>query len=166
MDLVEHIKGLLEVMEDPLAPDQPNAKDRALTLLDLSAKLREVAANLTERSKDVAIKVIDAQGDIEFGTVRYYVSVDKGEPKCKDNEKLLDALLNVTGGDMKAVSTCMSTGAFKPGACRDRLGDEWGKHFSVEDKKKLKEGSVNTPKPPERSLQRFDSQFMRPRSSR
>lgn len=61
--------------------------------------------------------------------------------KCNDPAATLEAILTETGGDFDAVCECLSSGAFKHGACRKPLGEKWEQHFTEEvvDKVELKE---------------------------
>lgn len=101
------------------------------------------------------IEWIKANGDIEIGTVRYYVGTEK-ETKCVDQREALEAFLDAAGGDLDAVSTMLASGAFKHGAARALLDEErYAKLFVTTEKSKLKEGK------PDRKLIRVDSQYVR-----
>ena len=91
------------------------------------------------------IEWIEAHGEplVETagGPRRLYVAPDK-TTKCLDNRDALVAVLTATGGDVDALLGCLSSNAFKPGACKAVLGDEWPKHFEVKETKRLGEGTA------------------------
>lgn len=95
--------------------------------------------------KDAMIERVETHGEplIETaeGPKRLYVTVDK-VTKCNSPAETLAGMLDNTGGDLDAVARCLSSGAWKPGACRGVLGGEWRRHFTVEERKSLKEGSA------------------------
>lgn len=101
------------------------------------------------------IEWIKANGDIEIGTVRYYVGTEK-EAKCTDQRTALDLILEASGGDLDAVASVLASGAFKPGAARALLSPvQYEAVFLTTEKSKLKEGK------PDRKLIRVDSQYVR-----
>lgn len=74
------------------------------------------------------------------GTKRLYVGNDR-RTKCIDTKSALARLLGATGGDLNAVAECLASGAWKPGACRELLGDAWGEVFIVEEVPNLETGA-------------------------
>ena len=92
--------------------------------------------------KAAFIEFCESYGDLELPgpePKRLYPGTVK-RTKCKDTRVTFEALLELTGGDIDSIHECMSSGAFKHGACRKVLGDSWGDHFSVEEVKDLKTG--------------------------
>lgn len=73
---------------------------------------------------------IPERGEIEINGKKYYVGPTKKE-SCIDVAKAVDAIFTVAGGDVKAVTDCISKNGLKPGACKKVLGDAWGEHFTV-----------------------------------
>jgi hypothetical protein len=120
------------------------------------------------------LPILKDRGPIEIGTVKYYHGFTKPDWKCVDVAKAMEAVklkaekVNKETGeavvDWSLVADCLSTGAFKPAATREFLGDEADKHFTREDPK----GKVERKAPPvertpkiEPSVQVIDTKFIR-----
>ena len=143
----------------------------ALSQLDPSSSIEDIAATMgmldamMQRAKELraefeqqCIEWIKANGEIEIGTVRYFI----GNPKThKDNDpgETLEVLLEVSGGDLDGIKCCLSSGAFKHGAVKKFLeehGDgRYEQLFTVIERERLEEGKV---KP---QLQKVDSRFIK-----
>lgn len=129
--------------------------DKVLDVMDkveaAKAKLKEVSASL----ESAVIEWIKANGDIEMGTVRWYVGLTK-TTKCIDNGKTLEALFEACGGDFAKVAEMLASGAFKHGACKGVLSeDQYAALFVVKESDELKEGKPN------KRLQKVDSRFLK-----
>lgn len=106
-------------------------------VLFAKAKLKELEQTLEEG----LIEWMRANGDLVISDdKRLYIGQDK-RTRCNDPAATLEALLTATGGDFGAVCDCLSSGAWKHGACRKPLGDAWDEHFTTEtvDRVKVKE---------------------------
>ncbi|MBK8246430.1 MAG: hypothetical protein IPK85_03390 [Gemmatimonadetes bacterium] len=88
---------------------------------------------ITERRQDVPIQSA-------MGVRRLYVSPEK-KYVCEQPTATLSALMVATGGDIEAVAGSLSSGAFKVGACRKHLGDDFDRHFTMTLTPDLKEGA-------------------------
>ena len=135
---------------------EPDAtRDQVLAALDFTARLREVARELTEQVEVGAIAWVQAHGDIEDGEKRYYVAPNKSV-KCLDVKGTLGAVLEVAGGDLDAVIECLSSGAFKPAKTKALLGERADEFFETTETADLKTGAAGKPR-----LQKFDPKFIR-----
>jgi hypothetical protein len=114
----------------------------------MKARMREIDAAFEE----AVIAWITEHGEIECGDVRWYVGTEK-TTRCIDQGELLRTLLETRGVD--AVGACLASGAFKPGAAREVLGEHWNDHFTVTEKPDLKTGK------PKRGLQSVDMRFLK-----
>lgn len=81
------------------------------------------------------IPIVTAKGE-----KRLYVGIDK-KTRNPNPTDTLARLLTATGGDLNAVAECLSSGAWKPGACREVLGDAWGDCFTVEEVASIETGA-------------------------
>lgn len=88
---------------------------------------------MTEKRMDIPI--VTAKGE-----KRLYIGTDK-KTRNPNPTDTLARLLTATGGDLNAVAECLSSGAWKPGACREVLGDEWGSCFTVEEVASIETGA-------------------------
>ena len=149
-DLITTVREAYAVLYDP-GP----TRDDVLKALDLSARLREVARELTEQVEAGAIAWVQAHGEIIDGDVRYYVGANKSV-KCRDVKGTLGAVLEVTGGDLDAVIECLSSGAFKPAKTKALLGKRADEFFETTETMDLKTGAAGKPR-----LQKHDPRFIR-----
>lgn len=130
-----------------------------LLAINFHDRLKQVSNDLGKQLNAAACKFIKANGDIICGTVRYYVGVDK-TVKCKDVKGTLELMLSSAEGDMDRVAACLSSDAWKHGACKEVLGDKvWAEAFETTSKDKLEEGKA--PKQP--SLKKIDTKFLKPK---
>ena len=113
----------------------------------MKARMKEVDAAF----EAAVIAWIQANGEIECGDIRYYVGTEK-VTRCIDQTTTLWTLLEAGGGD--TVAHCLSSGAFKPGACREVLGELWDGHFVTTERPDLKTGK------PKRGLRSVDKRFL------
>jgi hypothetical protein len=100
---------------------------------------RAAVQSLAQRFEAACIGWIDANGDLIDGDKRYYVGHDK-KHKCRDVRATLEALLVETGGDLDALNTCLSSGAFKPATTMTTLGDKAAEFFETQITQDLKTG--------------------------
>ena len=131
-------------------------EDRIATVDDIATALgilktrKDQLSQITALLEDAMLKHIIATGEsITVGMTRYYAGVDK-VTKCKDPRALLETML---GLDIDTAADCLSANAWKPGQCREALGDAWHEHFEVTERDRLKEGK------PQRTLQKADIRF-------
>ncbi len=73
------------------------------------------------------------------GLKRLYATNEK-TIKCRDAKATLASLLEQHGPDVAAQA--LASNAFKQGACKALLGDEWPNHFEVIERNKLAEGGA------------------------
>lgn len=145
---------------DEISPNAPMEDVLGLHMhLELFAKaLRYVKKQMEARM----IQWINANGDIECGTVRYYVGPDK-KVKPIDNPKILETLYMVLEGDEAAVCQCMSSSPWKYGGIRKLLEGCEGQIdappfddlFATIEEDDLKTGK------PKKKLQQADQRFLK-----
>lgn len=137
--------------------------------LEFIAAVRDVVRAQLERAKERAKAVdeamlehIEATGeDIVIGDVRYYAAHPK-DIDCPDKEATAVAVLEAVGGDMRRFGECLSSDAFKPGACRKVLAPEvFDRCFVTTVRDKLAEG-----KPAAKRLVAADTRFLPGRNER
>lgn len=103
-------------------------------------QIREIDAAL----KCGMIEWINANGQIQHGTKRFYVG-NKRTTKTKGKAAAIMAILDSTGGDLDALASLLVAEPIKPGAAKKQLGDElWDVHFEVLDVPDLKTGKATT----------------------
>lgn len=136
-----------------LSPDAPVEQ-----VLDVRGRIEAATQRLREVKgmiDDAMMQWIEANGDITYGDIRYYVGVSR-DKKCRDNAKAADAILTATGGDFEAFAQTLSSNAFKPGACGHVLSPEaFDECFEVIEQKDIKTGK------PKKTIQRVDQRFVR-----
>lgn len=129
--------------------------------------VRELKERADEASKwldEALLAIVRANGPFTIGHVRYYAGV-KTTIKCVSPVRTAAAILSLSGvdfdpsHDLKLLGECLSSGAFKHGACRDVLGPEWGEHFKETTADELKEGKPAKEKPAAK-LQKVDTRFI------
>lgn len=136
-----------------LSPDA--TQDEVLDVLGRIAAAKDAIRELGSMAEEAAIQWIEANGDIEVGDVRYYVGTNR-TTKCTDTRATMEAALNATGGDIDAMCELLSSGAWKPGACRKTLSpDDFDMLFTTSETLDLKTGK------PKRGLQRVDQRFIK-----
>lgn len=141
----------IDTVENGLA-----SREEVLNALNFMDALSEATRELKARLEAAAIKWIEANGELEFGDIRYYVGPNK-TTKCLNLSGTLEALLTATGGDFEAVVRCLSTSAFKHGACREALPEsEYNALFKTEEVMDLKEGKPKGPR-----LQKVNERFLK-----
>lgn len=150
-------KELLDTIDAAIAAIENGeaSPDQVLAAIDFTQRLKEIHAQLKDRLEVAAIAFIKKHGDIQDGTRRFYVGVAK-TTKCTDLRGTIEAVLLASGGDFDAFAGCLSSNAFKPGACKDILGEAFGKLFKTSDEDEMREG-----KPAKQKLQKVDTRFIK-----
>jgi len=133
-----------------------SSRDELLAAMDTVKALKEAVAVVAERIEQAAIEWIGANGEIEERGVRYYVGPNR-TTKCTDLAKTLEAVLQATGGDFQATVACLSSSAWKHGACRDVLPvNTYAELFKTTEVADLKTGAAKPPR-----LQKVDDRFVK-----
>ena len=126
-------------------------------MAELRAKidfLKEFTKRIAGRWDDMMLAIVQDKGDQVIGEIRYYAGVEK-KTKCPDKAKGLETILECAGGDFGAVAEMLASDPFKPGACKELLGERWGEVFEVTEKAELKEGK------PSKKLMAINPKFIR-----
>lgn len=149
-------------------PIETTSNEIQTSILDIddTASADHVAATITrleayiERGKELKVEMesalmrwITVNGEVQIGTVRYYVGTKK-TTRCIDTAGAIERLLMLTSGDFEAVCACLASQPLKPGACREVMGDDWAKFFNVFEESDLKEGK------PIKRVQKIDERFI------
>lgn len=159
LDLVLSIERHIEKLSDPEHQEDPDSRETVVAAINavdvLKAKTRELSGHV----EAAAVACIKRHGDIVVGEIRYYAGTEK-TTKVIDKAGCLEAVLNAAAGDLGAVcEQYMVSEPFKPGACKELLGEEAAqKLFKTEIKDELKEG-----KPARNKLMKADSRFIKPK---
>ena len=107
--------------------------------------LKGLATEFCASIDDVLIELCEAGYETlvqtEKGPRRLYAAPDK-RTTCNSVPLTVTGILAASGGDIGVLAQCLSSNAFKPGACRAVLGEQWNTYFTVDERKKLNEGSV------------------------
>lgn len=115
--------------------------------------LQERLKHLSAEIEQALIENIDAHGEIDIGDgKRLYVGRDRSY-KCRSVEQTFEALFETVGGDQALLCEHLSSGAWKPGACKRTLGERFVEMFDEVEANDLKTGSAK------RIVKTFDSQF-------
>ena len=143
----------------------------AIQLLDA---IKEWVKEQQESMNLRLIEYLQANGEFQFGSVKYWLGATKPDWKCIDVAACLEAVkikaecVDADGEavvDWRLVADCLSANAFKPGATRKFLGDDAGKHFVLPEPKPKVENDA--PKPERRakvegpSVQTLNLDFLR-----
>lgn len=104
--------------------------------------------------KEAELAAVERLGGVDLGDGRrLYVGTTK-RTKCRDVAATLEGLLDATQGDVERIASCLSSNAWKHGACREYLSD-WDEHFHVEEVKDVKTGKAK------RAVQLADDRYSR-----
>lgn len=113
------------------------------------------AKQLDTLLKEALLEYLNEPGkELIIGENRYYIGTKK-KVVSGDKGKLLEALLESSGGDFEAVAEVLASQPFKHGACKGVLGDAWGDHFT-----ELVEDDVKTGKP-KKEIKVVNDRFIR-----
>lgn len=127
--------------------------DAVLAVMNDVEVLQKRAKEVKHQLEQALIAYIDEHGEIEAGDVRWYVGIDKTYKPAVPLPQLVENLLAVTEGDFDRFCELLSSGAFKPGACKSVLGDGFDAAFETIVKRNLETGK------PRRSLKSVDKRF-------
>ena len=111
--------------------------EQAGTLDASIANMDDLLKQVKAERDDLYRERIEAHGEFTVGTKRRYMGYET-KTTCIDVGRAIDAVLTATEGDLVAMSLCLSSGALKPGACRQVLGDQFNSHFLTERKGTVK----------------------------
>ncbi len=146
--------GLFEIQT---SIDAITDKADAQIILDLINKVDWIGSRSRELKKELEPKLIawiEANGDIEVGTVRYYIGNNKKD-KCNDLPLTVQALFTACGGDFETFCSVLSANAIKAGAAKKLIGeDKFAKLFDTIIEKDIKTGK------PVKMVHRVDSRFV------
>jgi hypothetical protein len=126
----------------------------AIGLLDeVIRRAREIKSGI----EDVALKIVQRDGEQTIGPVRYYAGPTKTY-KCRDVRHTLNTMLAML--DVDTLNDCLSSSAFKAATFRDAVKsigqpDMFAAHFDTIEKWELREGK------PSAKLQKHDARFDR-----
>ncbi len=122
----------LDVLESGLA-----TSDQILEASEFVDALGAAYRQIKERYEQAAVAYIKANGEIRSGERRLWVEPNT-TVKCTDVKGTLQALLEVTGGDLEAVVGCLASDAWKQGQTRKVLGDRAEGLFETKVTSKVK----------------------------
>jgi hypothetical protein len=118
-------------------------KEDVLTTMGFVKRLSEVAKDCRSQFEKLAVEWIDKNGEIEDGSVRWYVGKER-KTKCVDVAGTVRAILDATGGDLERVAACLSSDPFKPASTlamlREAGGPEPSDLFVTTEVMDMKEG--------------------------
>lgn len=137
-----------------IAETEAATRDDVLAALEVVKRMGELYRAFKERVDAAAVVWINKHGPFEDGGRRFWVAKTK-TTKCKDVRGTLVAVLEVAGGDFDRVCECLSTGAFKPAATKEMLGERADEFFETKEVDDLKTGESKAPK-----LQVADTRFL------
>ncbi|MCJ8300521.1 MAG: hypothetical protein MJK13_16520 [Pseudomonadales bacterium] len=104
------------------------------------AKVKDLLDTLKTERDEQLLRIVDARGPFQIGDTKYYRGVDKNQRHSSPVE-ILNALSEATEGDFYAICGCLSSNAWKAGACKEILGKE-SPLFWYEESDKLKESKL------------------------
>lgn len=114
----------------------------ALAVLELTAALKRLAAEIRGEAEDRAVEWIDTHGELVVGPIRYYAGHRKVVSVINLREAV-EASLAAVEGDLHAFCQLLASNALKHGACRGVLApDQFDRLFATETKPELREGKV------------------------
>jgi len=136
-----------------LSPDTP--LEQLLQTRELCKAIQDRAKELGASIEDATGEYLKANGDFEYGGVRYYYGVSRTK-KCRDIRATVEAIFDAAGGDFDVFIQALSSNALKPGACANILDEEtFAEHFDVIEKTDVKTGK------PKKSVHKVDSRFLK-----
>jgi hypothetical protein len=130
----------------------------AANLLGLVAEAERRLDDIKSQIKVAMLQILTNQPNQSFthGVIRYYIGTKKST-KPTALKAVAEAVLTATGGDLDGFTQCLSTNAFKPGQCREVLGQAtWDTVFRVEEELEVREGKPERVK----KLIAVDTRFM------
>jgi len=130
-----------------------DSRDRAIDLYMRA----EVALGMAREIKSIVAEKlaewIDQNGEITVGDIRYYVGKSKTQ-KPRDLREVADRVLTAVAGDLDAFVDVLAANAFKPGAAKKLLGDQFDEVFETTEKLDLRTGK------PARELKVVNTKFL------
>jgi hypothetical protein len=111
-----------------------------VTLLGQADAIIAAAQELKRMVKAAGLEHVEHHGEFVVGDTRFYKTIDKTDKPRDVPRMTYKALAAKAGGDEDAVLECLAADAFKPGACRKLLGDEYHLHFKTEIKYEVATG--------------------------
>ncbi len=145
---------LLTINQSVLTMTPATAADDVAELMQRIDFAKQHLRELEQQFKAALIEWINTNGDLTIGDKRYYVTTAK-RTKPKDLAALTEAVMQATGGDFDKFVKTLGANAYKLGACKTVLGDEWDIHFTVEPVDDLKTGK------PKKEVKCIDERFVR-----
>lgn len=117
---------------------------RIVEVLEKIAQAKRWLAELQREAEGKAVESLQASGGVELNGVRWYAGATK-DYKPRDIKALAEAVMQASGGDWERFIQCLSSGAFKAGACRQLFeeshdGGKFGEVFDVIEKWEMREG--------------------------
>lgn len=112
---------------------------------DFLARWMGFMATVREMDKEMRKQCVEwcqeTRRNIPAGDGTFWFPSHKTDKSCNDVGDTYDALMEHTGGDVDVVKSCLSSDAWKAGACAAVLPDDvFRKLFTVEKKTTLKDG--------------------------
>lgn len=120
--------------------------------IDLIDHYKRAIREADKLLKEQLIDWIGRNGELTIGDKRYYVGYTK-KTKPVNMERLCEAAITHAAGDFGTFAEALSANAFKPGACKALLGDEWDQHFYTETLDDVKTGK------PKKDVKVIDERF-------
>lgn len=145
---------LLKLADEATAAlDLDTPAEKVLAAIELRAALKEAVRALDAAMEPKLVAWLEANGQLECGTKRYYAGVRK-DTKCVDQGATLTTLLETAS--VETIAECLASGAFKPGKCREVLPpEEYARLFETKETGELREGK------PVKRLQTVDERFLK-----
>jgi hypothetical protein len=126
---------------DGLTPESP--VEDMVKAAGVESILKEFAKCITVIRKKKFVEWIEQNGrEIIIGSTKCYVGSET-TTKCNSVPQAAEAIFLAVGGDIEAFKNCLASDAFKPGACKKILADEFNKYFTVTVKPKLDEKGMD-----------------------
>jgi len=82
-----------------------------------------LAKDLKQMMDEALTEYIEVRGDLTIGTTKYYLGAESST-KPRDRAKVLDAILEISEGDMDKAAELLSSDCFKHGSIKAMLNDE------------------------------------------
>ena len=145
---------LTKLRESILAIHNEAEADQVCKAIDKIDAYKRAIKDIDATFKEALIDWINRNGEVTLGTKRYYVGTTK-KTKPRDLQRLTEAAITACQGDFAAFCEALSSNAYKPGKCREILGDDWGDHFYEEVVQDVKTGK------PKKDVKVIDERFVR-----
>lgn len=134
-----------------------------INLIGLIEGAQRRLRDMKKKAEAALIPLLEARGPrgVTLGHLRYYVG-EKKTVRATSNHAVAEAVLRAAEGDVDRFVQCLASGAFKPGETRKLIGDEeWGKVFTVEIEKEVREGKAGPAEVPVRVVHVIDERFVK-----